>query len=113
MYDQSAAPAEPLSAHNLAVLFMVVALGSLLDLDAPPHSPQSMQYYQLGRACLTLESVLEEQSIPGIQALVSLLDWPYVQELILCEAPHVSLHVPFGNGWSQMGGHGNCGQDGT
>jgi hypothetical protein len=71
IYDQSATPQEPLSAHNLAVLFLVFALGSLLNLDAPPHSPQAMQFYQLGRASLALESVLEEHSIAGIQALVS------------------------------------------
>ncbi|KAF9443665.1 hypothetical protein P691DRAFT_737567 [Macrolepiota fuliginosa MF-IS2] len=81
MYDQSAAPPEPLSAHNLAVLFMVLALGSLLDLEAPPLSPQSMQFYQLGRASLTLESVLEEQSIPGIQALLLMCHFMFLSEM--------------------------------
>ncbi len=118
MYDQSAAPSEPLSPHNLSILFMVLAIGSLVDLDAPPHSPQSMQFYQLGRAALTLESILEEQTIPGVQALVS----PPATEFSIfrsgtdnfpLQASHVSFHVPFRNGKPKMGGHGNCGEDGT
>lgn len=83
IYDQSAAPQEPLSAHNLAVLFLVLALGSLLNLDAPPHSPQAMQYYQLGRASLALESILEEQSIAGIQALVGFVYFSTLTSKIL------------------------------
>lgn len=118
MYDQSAAPSEPLSPHNLSILFTVLAIGSLVDLEAPPHSPQAMQFYQLGRASLTLESILEEQTIPGIQALVSTDCGSTVRSLILiyffrCKASHVSLHVPFGNGRPKMGDHGNRGKDGT
>jgi len=50
---------------------MALALGVLLDLERPAHSPESKQFYQLGRAALALDSVLDEPSIPGIQALVS------------------------------------------
>jgi hypothetical protein len=50
---------------------MALALGTLLDLDRPARCPESKQFYQLARAALTLDSVLEEQSIPAIQALVS------------------------------------------
>ena len=49
---------------------MVLALGALLDLDLPGHSPEAMQWYQVARAALSLDSVLEVQTIPGIQALV-------------------------------------------
>ncbi|KAJ2923910.1 hypothetical protein H1R20_g13194, partial [Candolleomyces eurysporus] len=48
---------------------MVLALGALLDLDLPAHSPEAMQWYQIARAALSLDSVLEVQTIPGIQAL--------------------------------------------
>lgn len=85
-YDQSVSPQEPLGAHALAVLFLVLALGTLLKLDAPPHSPQAMQYYQLGRASLALESILEEQSIPAIQALVGFSTFPPLR-------PKYSSHV--------------------
>lgn len=62
---------EVVGSHSLALLYMVLALGTLLDLDLPAHNPESMQFYQLGRAALAIDSVLEVQSIPGIQALVS------------------------------------------
>jgi hypothetical protein len=57
-------------AHNLAVLYMVLALGTLFDLEKPPNSPEATHYYQLGRAALSLDSVLEKQTILAIQALV-------------------------------------------
>ena len=49
---------------------MVLALGSLLDLDRPAHSPESKRFYELARAALTLDCVLDEQSFSAIKALV-------------------------------------------
>ena len=49
---------------------MVLALGALVDLEKPAHSPEAMLYYHLGRAALSIESVLEEHSLGSIQALV-------------------------------------------
>lgn len=72
VYDQGATYQGSGSSHVLAVLLMVLAIGSLLDLERPATSPEAMQYYQLARAALALDSVIEEQSIPGIQALVDL-----------------------------------------
>jgi hypothetical protein len=48
---------------------MMLAIGSLLDVEAPPHSYDANHYYQLGRAALSVDSIFEEQSIPAIQAL--------------------------------------------
>ena len=42
-----------------------------MDLDQPYLSMTATQYYQLARAALSLDSVLENQSILAIQALVS------------------------------------------
>ena len=50
---------------------MVLALGTLFDLDKPYLSLEATQYYQLSRASLSLDSVLEHQTIAAIQALVS------------------------------------------
>ena len=71
MYDQrmESDPA-PMDSHRLAVLCLVLGLGALLDLDKPYLSAEAMRYYQLGRAALSLDSILESQSIPAIQALV-------------------------------------------
>lgn len=60
-----------MDAHRLAVLCFVLGLGALLDLEKPSLSAEAMRYYQLGRAALSLDSILESQSIPAIQALVS------------------------------------------
>ncbi|KAJ7579668.1 hypothetical protein C8J56DRAFT_795968 [Mycena floridula] len=61
---------EAIGFHGLAVLYMVLALGTLLDLDLAPHNPQSTRYYQLARAALAIDSIFDEQSIPAIQALL-------------------------------------------
>lgn len=41
-----------------------------MDLDKPAHSAEAMYYYHLARAALSIDSILEEQTITGIQALV-------------------------------------------
>lgn len=56
--------------HSFAVLYMTLALGTLLDLDLPAHNSKCMSFYQLGRAALAIDSVLEKQSMAAIQALV-------------------------------------------
>ena len=61
---------EPLAPHRMAVFWMVLAIGALVDLDRQAHSPDAMKLYHYGRAALSIDSVLEEQSITGIQALV-------------------------------------------
>lgn len=73
IYDQGwPEDQDPNDSHRLAVLYMVFAVGTLMDLEKPYLSLEATQYYQLARAALSLDSVLEYQSIPGIQALVSL-----------------------------------------
>lgn len=61
---------DPIDSHRLSIVFMVLALGTLLDLDLPALSPEASQFYQLGRTALSVDSILECQSIPAIQALV-------------------------------------------
>ena len=62
---------EPQSSQNIGVFCMVLAIGILLDLDKPAHSAEAMYYYHLARAALSIDSILEEQTITGIQALVN------------------------------------------
>lgn len=73
MYEQSADPEAPQgTAHQLAVMCLVLAIGTLVDLEKQAHAPEAMQYYHYARASISIESVLEEQSVTGIQALVLL-----------------------------------------
>jgi hypothetical protein len=63
-------PDDFIETHTLAVLYLILAVGTLLDLEKPPLSLEASQYYQLGCAALSLYSPYEEGSIPAIQALV-------------------------------------------
>ena len=51
------------------MVYMMLAIGTLLDLDAPSHSYDACHYYELGRAALSLAPIFEEQPILAIQAL--------------------------------------------
>ncbi|KAH9946504.1 hypothetical protein B0H21DRAFT_743137 [Amylocystis lapponica] len=79
---------DPMDSHRLAILYMVLALGTLLDLDKPPLSSEATRYYQLGRAALSLDSILESQSIPAIQALILMCHFMF---LSFVEGPRWAL----------------------
>ncbi|KIK61560.1 hypothetical protein GYMLUDRAFT_96415 [Collybiopsis luxurians FD-317 M1] len=70
-----------IGSHNLAIMFIVLAIGTLLDLDRPSHSPEATHYYELGRAALAVDSVFEEQSIPAIQALVLICHYMFLDDI--------------------------------
>ncbi|KAF9072338.1 fungal-specific transcription factor domain-containing protein [Rhodocollybia butyracea] len=72
---------DPLGSHRLAVLFFVLATGALLDLDGPSHPPEAKWYYQLGRASLALEPVMDSSSLSTIQALVLLASYMLVDDI--------------------------------
>ena len=62
---------DPDYSHKMSVLFMALAMGSLLNVEDSMPSTNAARYYQLGRAALSLDSILEHHTIPAIQALVS------------------------------------------
>ncbi|KAJ8522699.1 hypothetical protein ONZ45_g709 [Pleurotus djamor] len=70
-----------LSSHSLALLCLVLALGSLLDLDKPVDPAEHCKYYQLGRAALSIDSVFEEQSITAIQALLVMCHYMFLSHI--------------------------------
>jgi hypothetical protein len=89
---------EPQSSQNLGVFCMVLAIGILLDLDKPAHSAEAMSYYHLARAALSIDSILDVQTIAGIQALVNLLRlYAGLSSHTLKTATHVPLHVFVGD----------------
>ncbi|CCM02639.1 uncharacterized protein FIBRA_04743 [Fibroporia radiculosa] len=55
--------------HRLAVLFLVLATGALVDLTLPPCSPEAEKYYRLGRAALSLRSILDSPEIETVEAV--------------------------------------------
>ncbi|KIY70755.1 hypothetical protein CYLTODRAFT_419434 [Cylindrobasidium torrendii FP15055 ss-10] len=101
VYGQGSTDADILSPHNLALLFMVLAMGALTDLDLPAHSPQAMQYFHLGRAALAIKPIFEDQSIQAIQTLLLMCHFMFwnddgarwvVMGLIVKLAQGVGLH---------------------
>lgn len=69
------APSSPISkgnAHDLALLFVIFCFGSLTDMAMPPapENPEAEHYYQITKACLTIEPVLERPpSVSTVQTL--------------------------------------------
>ena len=62
---------DPLIAHQLALMFMVLAIGSLMDLARPAYNVDAEKYHQLARAALFQCPVFEEPTLSAVQALVS------------------------------------------
>ncbi|KAF8878064.1 fungal-specific transcription factor domain-containing protein [Infundibulicybe gibba] len=59
-------------AHDLALLFVIFCFGALTDMELPPapDNPEAEHYYQLTKAALTLEPVLERPpSVATVQTL--------------------------------------------
>ena len=78
VYDQRLeGDSTPIASHRTAVLCFVLALGALLDLSKPPLSEEANRFFQLGRAALSVDSILESQSVPAIQALVRISRPPF------------------------------------
>ncbi|KZT04988.1 uncharacterized protein LAESUDRAFT_727563 [Laetiporus sulphureus 93-53] len=66
------APSGSSSSHELALLFVVFCFGALTDgeLPAAPHNVEAERYFQLTRAALNLEPVLERPpSVATVQTL--------------------------------------------
>ncbi|KAG5351607.1 hypothetical protein C0989_005615 [Termitomyces sp. Mn162] len=63
-------PTPELSPRRLALLFMILAVGCLVDLThRPPDSPDAERYHQLARASLCEIPVMEETNVETITAL--------------------------------------------
>ncbi|KAF9078142.1 hypothetical protein BDP27DRAFT_1310847 [Rhodocollybia butyracea] len=80
IYDVNAAFPN-IGSHSLALIYMILAIGALLDLDQQSHSPAASRFYELGRAALAIDSVFEEQSIPAIQALVLMCHYMVLDDI--------------------------------
>lgn len=64
IYRQTNVPYGP---HDLALLLIVLAVGSLVDLKLPPYNLEAQHYHRLARATLALQPVLAEQSVVTIK----------------------------------------------
>lgn len=55
----------------LALLFIILAIGSLHNLELPPNDPSADEYLELSKRCLAKADFLTRSNIAGIQTLVS------------------------------------------
>jgi hypothetical protein len=57
----------PYGPHDLALMLIVLGIGSLVDLQLQPYNLEAQHYYRLARATLVLQPVLGEQSVVTIK----------------------------------------------
>ncbi|KAF8517954.1 hypothetical protein BU17DRAFT_49227 [Hysterangium stoloniferum] len=67
---------EHVSSHRLSVLFMIFALGALMDVNRPFCSTEAEEFHTLARACLCVEPVYENSSLHSVQSM-HLMIWYY------------------------------------
>lgn len=73
--QSSTGSSETARPHDLALLFIIFATGALVDtkLPPPPNNAEAEHYYQLTRAALTLDPILDRApSITTVQTLASM-----------------------------------------
>lgn len=54
-------------------MFMVLAIGSLMDTRLPSFNVDAEKYHQLARAALFQNNIFDEPTLGAVQALVSLV----------------------------------------
>ncbi|KAJ4464687.1 fungal-specific transcription factor domain-containing protein [Lentinula lateritia] len=59
----------PLVSHRLSVMFMILAIGSLVDTSLSPYNVDAEKYHQLAKAALFQDSFLDAPTINAVQAL--------------------------------------------
>ncbi|KAF7305826.1 Zn(2)-C6 fungal-type domain-containing protein [Mycena chlorophos] len=62
----------PMSARQMAVVFLVLASGALVDLKLPPYSDEADHYFDLACAAMTLEPFYDNMSPLTVQMLALL-----------------------------------------
>lgn len=62
---------EAVSPQELALLYVVFAMGALYSLELPPNDPVATEYHALSKACLVKGNFLVNTAMSGVQTLVS------------------------------------------
>lgn len=70
-YDTSNVPSadDPLLPHRLSLMFMILAIGTLMDTSLPAYSIEAEKYHQLAKAALFRDSFVDSPTINAVQAL--------------------------------------------
>lgn len=59
----------PYGPHDIALLFIVFAIGALVDPSLPPYNIEGQHYHILSRAAMCLQPVFVQRSVVTIKAL--------------------------------------------
>lgn len=62
---------EGINPQELALLYIVFAMGALYSLELPPNDPVALEYHALSKACLAKGNFLVNNAMSGVQTLVS------------------------------------------
>ncbi|KAG7443621.1 uncharacterized protein BT62DRAFT_934859 [Guyanagaster necrorhizus] len=70
-YDTSNVPSadDPLLPHRLSLMFMILAIGTLMDTSLPAYNIDAEKYHQLAKAALFRDSFVDSPTINAVQAL--------------------------------------------
>ncbi|TFK74894.1 hypothetical protein BDN72DRAFT_787970 [Pluteus cervinus] len=60
---------DSLQSHRLSLMFMVLAIGSLMDMSQPAYNIDAEKYHQLARAALFQDSLFNDPTVQAVQAL--------------------------------------------
>ncbi|KDQ61622.1 hypothetical protein JAAARDRAFT_204099 [Jaapia argillacea MUCL 33604] len=71
---------EPLMGHRLSLMFMVLAIGTLMDTTLHPYSVEAEKFHQLGRAALFQSDLFDDPSLHAIQALFLMSFYLFLSE---------------------------------
>ncbi|KAL5536994.1 hypothetical protein ACEPAF_817 [Sanghuangporus sanghuang] len=68
-YTPPSPPSDSASAHRLALIFILLAIGTLMDPNEPPYGLEAEKYHQLARAALFKSSIFDDPTLHAVQAL--------------------------------------------
>ncbi|EGO23497.1 hypothetical protein SERLADRAFT_408878 [Serpula lacrymans var. lacrymans S7.9] len=79
VYKHLGNPSEPLEygPHDLALLFIVLAIGALVDFTLPPYNAEGQLYYRLARSIVTVKTLHLMSIYNGTSGLESNLENSY------------------------------------
>ncbi|KAI0741490.1 fungal-specific transcription factor domain-containing protein [Daedaleopsis nitida] len=81
-YNPNATPQmeDPLMSHQLALMFMVLSIGSLMDINRPAYNIEAEKYHQLARAALFQSPIFEEPTLAAVQTLYLMAFYLFLSE---------------------------------
>ncbi|CDO73245.1 hypothetical protein BN946_scf185008.g7 [Trametes cinnabarina] len=78
--DKTADIEDPLVAHQLSLLYMVFAIGSLMDTSRPAYNVEAEKYHHLARAALFQSPIFEEPTLTAVQSLYLMAFYLFLSE---------------------------------